>query len=169
MFDSDLNKLTLCIRFPVEFPMSPPEAWLRRPRMRYRPGQSGGSRGCAIACECAGWDLPGPVTFGGRVCSAADALVPVPPRSLIVCHVVCMSDQTERSVGGSLASSLGGGIHAGMLLASAGWQPATSMLAVLKEVQQSLVESGIEANTTVCVKKACDTTGVGRMVFGVCP
>ena len=40
-----------------------------------------------------------------------------------------------------------------MLLASAGWQPATSMLAVLKEVQQSLVDSGIEANTTVCVKK----------------
>ena len=28
------------------------------------------------------------------------------------------------------------------------------MLAVLKEVQQSLVESGIEANTTVSIKKA---------------
>ncbi|OLP93061.1 Ubiquitin fusion degradation protein 1-like [Symbiodinium microadriaticum] len=91
MFDSSLNKITFCIRFPVEFPLSPPEVWLRRPRMRYRSGQSG------------------PVTFGGRVCS--------------------------------------------MLLASAGWQPATSMLAVLKEVQQSLVDSGIEANTTVCIKK----------------
>ncbi|CAE7606035.1 ufd1 [Symbiodinium natans] len=91
MFDNSLNKLTLCIRFPVEFPMSPPEVWVRRPRMRYRSGQSG------------------PVTFGGRVCS--------------------------------------------MLLASAGWQPGTSMLAVLKEVQQSLVESGIEANTTVSIKK----------------
>ncbi|CAE7774967.1 ufd1 [Symbiodinium pilosum] len=110
MFDSSLNKLTLCIRFPVEFPMSPPEAWLRRPRMRYRSGQSG------------------PVTFGGRVCS--------------------------------------------MLLASAGWQPATSMLAVLKEVQQSLVDSGIEANTTVCVKKdsgcQCLNTELFPTVNGFC-
>ena len=51
-----------------------------------------------------------------------------------------------------------------MLLASAGWQPATSMLAVLKEVQQSLVDSGIEANTTVCIKKA----GMCFPTVGVC-
>ena len=38
------------------------------------------------------------------------------------------------------------------------------MLAVLKEVQQSLVDSGIEANTTVCVKKA----GIAFPTVGVC-
>ncbi|CAK9050684.1 Ubiquitin fusion degradation protein 1 homolog, partial [Durusdinium trenchii] len=91
MFDTRLNRLTLCVRFTVEFPLSPPEVWLRRPRMRYREGKTG------------------PVTFGGRVCS--------------------------------------------LLLASAGWQPATSMLSVFKEVQQSLLESEIEANTMVHVKK----------------
>ncbi|CAJ1401679.1 unnamed protein product [Effrenium voratum] len=90
MFDSSLNRLTLCLRFPVEFPMSPPEVWLRRPRMQHRAGT-------------------GPVTFGGRVCN--------------------------------------------ILLASAGWQPATSILTVLKEVQKSLVESEMEANTMVHIKK----------------
>lgn len=91
MFDSTLKRLTLCVRFTVEFPLSPPEVWLRRPRMRYPSGQTG------------------PVTFGGRVCS--------------------------------------------LLLASAGWQPATSMLSVFKEVQQSLLASEIEANTMVHIKK----------------
>eukprot|EP00435_Cladocopium_sp_Y103_P024692 s1936_g6.t1 len=91
MFDSTLNRLTLCVRFTVEFPLSPPEVWLRRPRMRYPSGQTG------------------PVTFGGRVCS--------------------------------------------LLLASAGWQPATSMLSVFKEVQQSLLASEIEANAMVHIKK----------------
>lgn len=90
MFDSTLNRVTLCVRFTVEFPLSPPEVWLRRPRMRYRTGT-------------------GPVTFGGRVCS--------------------------------------------LLLASAGWQPATSMLSVFKEVQQALLDSEIEANNTVHIKK----------------
>ena len=44
MFDSSLNRLTLCLRFPVEFPMSPPEVWLRRPRMQHRAGTGGGAR-----------------------------------------------------------------------------------------------------------------------------
>ena len=41
MFDTRLNRLTLCVRFTVEFPLSPPEVWLRRPRMRYREGKTG--------------------------------------------------------------------------------------------------------------------------------
>lgn len=41
MFDSTLNRVTLCVRFTVEFPLSPPEVWLRRPRMRYRTGTGG--------------------------------------------------------------------------------------------------------------------------------
>lgn len=40
MIDDRLNRLTLCVRFTVEFPLSPPEVWLRRPRMRYRAGQT---------------------------------------------------------------------------------------------------------------------------------
>ena len=44
MFDSTLKRLTLCVRFTVEFPLSPPEVWLRRPRMRYPSGQTGGER-----------------------------------------------------------------------------------------------------------------------------
>eukprot|EP00913_Durusdinium_trenchii_P033002 g30895.t1 len=74
MFDTRLNRLTLCVRFTVEFPLSPPEVWLRRPRMRYREGKTG------------------PVTFGGRVCS--------------------------------------------LLLASAGWQPATSMLSASIQLER---------------------------------
>lgn len=45
MFDSTLNRVTLCVRFTVEFPLSPPEVWLRRPRMRYRTGTGGGGTG----------------------------------------------------------------------------------------------------------------------------
>ena len=40
MIDDRLNRLTLCVRFSVEFPLSPPEVWLRKPRMRYRAGQT---------------------------------------------------------------------------------------------------------------------------------
>ena len=38
MFDESLKKLTLCLRFPVEYPLSPPEVWLRRPRLQHVPG-----------------------------------------------------------------------------------------------------------------------------------
>ncbi|CAK9050680.1 Ubiquitin fusion degradation protein 1 homolog [Durusdinium trenchii] len=51
MFDESLKKLTLSVRFPVEYPLSPPEVWLRKPRLQH-------------ARENAGT-----VTFGGRVCS----------------------------------------------------------------------------------------------------
>ena len=90
MFDESLKKLTLSARFPIEYPMSPPEVWLRRPRLQH-------------SAEA------GAVTFGGRVCS--------------------------------------------LILASQGWNPATSMVDVLKEVRQSLIESGIVAYTTVSIKK----------------
>lgn len=88
MFDSSLNRVTLRLRFPVAFPMSPPEVWLRRPRLKHQSG---------------------PVTFGGRICT--------------------------------------------LVLASAGWQPSTSMRIVLTEVQDTLVEAGVEANTMVSVKR----------------
>lgn len=88
MFDTSLNRVTLRLRFPVEFPMSPPEVWLRRPRLKHQSG---------------------PVTFGGRICT--------------------------------------------LLLASAGWQPSTSIRIVLSEVQETLVEAGVEANTMVSVKR----------------
>lgn len=90
MFDETLKKLTLSVRFPVEYPLSPPEVWLRRPRLQHSPDA-------------------GAVTFGGRVCS--------------------------------------------MILASRGWNPATSMVDVLKEVRQSLLDSGIVAYSTVTIKK----------------
>ncbi|CAE7237695.1 Protein disulfide-isomerase 5-4 [Symbiodinium microadriaticum] len=51
MFDAEMKKLTLSVRFPAEYPLSPPEVWLRRPRMRH--------------CS----EHAGAVTFGGRVCS----------------------------------------------------------------------------------------------------
>eukprot|EP00930_Biecheleria_cincta_P086316 TRINITY_DN75628_c0_g1_i1.p1 TRINITY_DN75628_c0_g1~~TRINITY_DN75628_c0_g1_i1.p1 ORF type:complete len:1054 (-),score=261.82 TRINITY_DN75628_c0_g1_i1:63-3224(-) len=88
MLDSSLDRVTLCLRFPVEYPLSPPEVWLRRPRMTHRSG---------------------PVTFGGRICT--------------------------------------------MLLATAGWLPGNSMLVVLKEVQQSLVEEDVEACLALATKK----------------
>eukprot|EP00435_Cladocopium_sp_Y103_P044992 s1936_g12.t2 len=90
MFDETLKNLTLSVRFPVEYPLSPPEVWLRRPRLQHSPDA-------------------GAVTFGGRVCS--------------------------------------------MILASRGWNPATSMVDVLKEVRQSLLDSGIVAYSTVTTKK----------------
>ncbi|CAJ1401680.1 unnamed protein product [Effrenium voratum] len=87
MFDDSFKRLTCAVRFPAEYPMAPPEVWLRRPRLH----------------------AAGMVTFGGRVCSA--------------------------------------------ILASAGWNPATSMPVVLAEVRQSLLESGVLAMTTVAIKK----------------
>ncbi|CAL1160802.1 unnamed protein product [Cladocopium goreaui] len=52
MFDETLKKLTLSVRFPVEYPLSPPEVWLRRPRLQHSPDA-------------------GAVTFGGRVCNSS--------------------------------------------------------------------------------------------------
>jgi len=88
MFDQALSHVTLCVRLPVEYPMSPPEVWLRRPRMKHQSG---------------------PVTFGGRICT--------------------------------------------LLLASTGWQPGTSMLAVFREIRASFVESGLEANNSVLTRQ----------------
>ncbi|CAE7941054.1 msrA1 [Symbiodinium sp. KB8] len=91
MFDAEMKKLTLSVRFPAEYPLSPPEVWLRRPRMRH--------------CS----EHAGAVTFGGRVCS--------------------------------------------LTLASPGWNPVTAMLSVLEDVRQSLLDSGIQAYTTVAIRK----------------
>mmetsp|Transcript_17672 Transcript_17672/g.41539 ORF Transcript_17672/g.41539 Transcript_17672/m.41539 type:complete len:138 (+) Transcript_17672:80-493(+) len=44
MFDPELNKLTLAIRFPSEYPLSPPEVWLQRPRMKHSEETAGASR-----------------------------------------------------------------------------------------------------------------------------
>lgn len=49
LLDESRNKLCFQIRFPTEYPMNPPEVWLRTPRLKY----SGGAT---------------PVTFGGKVC-----------------------------------------------------------------------------------------------------
>jgi len=46
--DPSENYMTLRMRFPLDFPASPPEVWLRRPRLRHGSG---------------------PVSFGGRLCS----------------------------------------------------------------------------------------------------
>lgn len=45
--DKSKAKLKLQVKFPPEFPNSPPEVWVRRPRLRY---------------------LTAPVSFGGKVC-----------------------------------------------------------------------------------------------------
>lgn len=50
MCDESLNRITLCIRFPVRYPVAQPEVWIRRPRMQPR-----------LSCAA--------VSFGGRVCS----------------------------------------------------------------------------------------------------
>ncbi|CAE7795091.1 msrA1 [Symbiodinium sp. CCMP2456] len=91
MSDAEMQKLTLSVRFPAEYPLCPPEVWLRRPRMRH--------------CS----EHAGAVTFGGRVCS--------------------------------------------LTLASHGWNAVTDMLSVLVDVRQSLLDSGIQAYTTVAIKK----------------
>ena len=41
MFDPEMKKLTLGVRFPAEYPLSPPEVWLRRPRMRHSAEHAG--------------------------------------------------------------------------------------------------------------------------------
>eukprot|EP00439_Symbiodinium_sp_Y106_P064092 s3378_g10.t1 len=69
MFDAEMKKLTLSVRFPAEYPLSPPEVWLR------------------------------------------------------------------------------------LTLASPGWNPVTAMLSVLEDVRQSLLDSGIQAYTTVAIRK----------------
>lgn len=51
MLDPALDRLTLRIRFPVEYPHSPPEVWLKRPRLKSSNGPSAS------------------ITFGGRICS----------------------------------------------------------------------------------------------------
>jgi len=48
LFDESQSCLTLQVRFPPEFPNSPPEVWLRRPRLKR---------------------LSAPVTFGGKLCN----------------------------------------------------------------------------------------------------
>lgn len=49
IFEESRNFLTLQIRFPIEYPLSPPEVWVRHPRLKYKSA---------------------PVTFGGKVCNA---------------------------------------------------------------------------------------------------
>lgn len=80
MCDECLNRITLCIRFPVRYPVVQPEVWIRRPRMQ--PSLCG-----AV------------VSFGGRVCSP--------------------------------------------LLTSEGWRPESTMIAVLEDVQQTLLAAGV--------------------------
>lgn len=41
MFDESLKKLTLSVRFPVEYPLSPPEVWLRKPRLQHARENAG--------------------------------------------------------------------------------------------------------------------------------
>lgn len=49
VFDDARDRLSLQVRFPPEYPMSPPEVWLKQPRLKYQSGV--------------------PVTFGGKVCN----------------------------------------------------------------------------------------------------
>lgn len=48
-FDDTKNRLTLQVRFPPEYPASPPEVWIQKPRLKFEKGAG--------------------VTFGGKACS----------------------------------------------------------------------------------------------------
>lgn len=69
MCDPSLARATLRFRFPMEYPMSPPEVWLRRPRMKHQSG---------------------PVTFGGKICTlmlASDGWLPGSPMVTVIADV----------------------------------------------------------------------------------
>eukprot|EP00930_Biecheleria_cincta_P084343 TRINITY_DN73827_c0_g1_i1.p1 TRINITY_DN73827_c0_g1~~TRINITY_DN73827_c0_g1_i1.p1 ORF type:complete len:871 (+),score=182.54 TRINITY_DN73827_c0_g1_i1:61-2673(+) len=48
-FDDTKNRLTMQVRFPPEYPASPPEVWIQKPRLKFEKGVG--------------------VTFGGKACS----------------------------------------------------------------------------------------------------
>lgn len=48
-FDDTKNRLTIQVRFPPEYPASPPEVWIQKPRLKFEKGVG--------------------VTFGGKACS----------------------------------------------------------------------------------------------------
>lgn len=49
LMDPERSRVTIRARFPLEYPVNPPEVWIQRPRLRYQSA---------------------PVTLGGKVCNA---------------------------------------------------------------------------------------------------